>query len=81
MWGVYLIVSYFVAFLQFLKTIYSQYGVNNKCSDILWRKFISHQEFGEIQLDEIQLLAKYNTSINNNQVRYFYLTLKNKNNK
>ncbi|KAG4090716.1 hypothetical protein H8356DRAFT_1341330 [Neocallimastix lanati (nom. inval.)] len=27
---------------------------------------ISHQEFGEIQLEEIQLLAKYNTSINNN---------------
>jgi len=44
-------------------------------------KFISHLEFGEIQLDEIQLLAKYNTSINNNYVRYFYLTLKNKNKK
>ena len=52
--------------------------MNNKCGDILCRNFISHQEFGEIQLDEIQLLAKYNASINNNLVRYFYLTLKNK---
>ena len=40
-----------------------------------YKFLISHQEFGKIQLDKIQLLAKYNTSINNNQVRYFYLTL------